>query len=75
MAKSTADKERAAYMKEHGPRAPKSWNGHGADIRKDADKVGTSWKGRYSSAYERGMLGGIIAERLGLGAMPEGFTY
>lgn len=71
--RSAKDKAMASYMKEHGPRAPESWNGNGSDLRKEANKMGTIWKGRYSSTYERGMLGGLLAERLGY-PMPEGFN-
>ena len=39
---SQKDKEMASYMKDHGPRAPASWHGHGSDIRKEAEKIGTS---------------------------------
>lgn len=63
--RSQKDKEMASYMKEHGPRAPKKWHGVGASVSAHADKMGTQWKGRYSSTFERGMLGGMLAEKLG----------
>ena len=62
----------AAYMKAHPNEYPDSvrrpHNGCGRSDVIAASKLGTSWKGRYSSAYERGMLGGVLAERLGYGA-------
>lgn len=70
---SQKDKAMASFMKEHGPRAPQSWNGCGANERKEASKMGTTWMGRSSSTFERGMLGGVLVEKLGLGRMPDGF--
>jgi hypothetical protein len=66
MAKSTKDKEMAAFMKEHGPRAPSSWNGCGAEDRALAKKMGSEVFGRSSSTFDRGMLGGVLAYRCGM---------
>lgn len=62
----------AAMMKKNPGRYPDSvmrpHNGVGAGDRKAAAKLGNSWKGRYSSTWERGMLGGLLAEKLGYGS-------
>lgn len=63
--RSTKDKEMAAYLKATGQRPPKRWHGVGSDMTAMADKMGTLWKGRYSSTFERGMLGGMLAAKLG----------
>jgi len=61
----------AAMMKKNPGRYPdsvmKPHNGVGSGDRKAAASMGAAWKGRYSSTYERGMLGGVLAERLGYG--------
>ena len=63
--RSKKDKQMAFYLKETGQVAPRKWHGVGADVSAMADKMGTQWKGRYSSTFERGMLGGMLAEKLG----------
>lgn len=55
----------ASRLKLEGKVAPKKWHGVGASVSVHADKMGTQWKGRYSSTFERGMLGGMLAEKLG----------
>lgn len=57
----------AAHMKKHGPRAPKKWHGVGSDVSAKAKNMGTAWKGRSSSTWDRGMMGGILAARCGYG--------
>lgn len=62
------DAAMAAYMKIHGPKAPTQWHGCGSDERKLAEKMGGEWRNRDSSTWQRGMLGGVLAEKLGWGS-------
>lgn len=62
----------ASEMKKHPNRYPDSVRrphpGCGSHDRIEAGKLGTSWKGRSSSTWERGMLGGVLAARAGYGS-------
>lgn len=62
--------QKNAEMAKHLPPAPNSWSGCGKQDVLAAKKVGNAWKGRYSSTWERGMLGGVLANKLGFN-MPE----
>lgn len=66
------DVERAAFMKKNPGQFPNSvsrpWSGCGSNVRIMAMRMGTGYKGQYSAAYERGMVGGVLAERLGYGS-------
>lgn len=66
----TKDKEMASYMKQHPGRYPDSamrpWNGEGAGYRALAKTMGSV--SNNSSKWHVGMLGGVIAARLGLGS-------
>lgn len=44
--------------------------GCGSADRIAAGKLGSTWKGRSSSTWERGMLGGVLAAKLGYGTVP-----
>lgn len=57
-------------MAKHLAPAPKSWGGVGKSDVRNAKKTGNAWKGRYSSTWERGMLGGVLADKLGFN-LPE----
>lgn len=63
MATPDQNKQMAKRLKDEGKRAPSHWNGCGRDNVVAAGKMGVSWKGRYSSEYERGMLGGVLAQK------------
>lgn len=64
------DKEMASYMKQHPGRYPDSymrpWQGHGAGLRAMARNMGKVPNN--SSRWFVGMLGGVIAARLGYGS-------
>lgn len=45
--------------------APNHHNGVGRDAVVLANKLGTLWKGRESSTFTRGMIGGMCAEAQG----------
>lgn len=64
------DKEMAAYMKQHPGRYPDSatrpWSGNGSDLREMARTMGAGPNN--SSKWQSGMLGGVLAARLGLGS-------
>lgn len=66
------DSAMASYMKQNAARYPDSirrpHNGCGASDRKAAAALGSSWRGRSSSTWDRGMLGGVLAARLGYGS-------
>lgn len=70
---SAASKERdramASYMKAHPGQYPDSvmrpWNGEGASTRAMTKTMGSV--SNESSKWEAGMLGGVLAARLGLG--------
>lgn len=61
------DAAMAAYMVKTGQKAPNKWHGVGAGVSAEAAKMGTTWKGRTSSTWERGMMGGVLAMRCGYG--------
>lgn len=61
--RSAHDKAMAARLKQEGRTPPNRWHGCGSDMTAAADKMGTLWKNRYSSTYERGMLGGVLSEK------------
>lgn len=64
------NREMAKYMKLHPGRYPDSsmrpWNGEGAGTRTLAKTMGAV--PNESSKWQLGMLGGVIAARLGLGS-------
>jgi len=64
------DAAMAAYLKDKGVTPPAEYKGCGADDRALARKLGVSWMGRSSSTFERGLLGGYLAQKLGMGDIP-----
>jgi len=66
----THDKEMAAYMKQHPGRYPDSavrpWSGNGASVREMARTMGAVPNN--TAKWDFGMLGGVLAARLGLGS-------
>lgn len=61
------DEAMAAYMKEHPHSYPDSvmrpWNGCGSEARAEALKMGRVASN--GAHYERGLLGGVLAHKLG----------
>jgi hypothetical protein len=68
--KKERDASMAKYMKDHPGQFPDSilrpGRGEGAGIRKFVGSMSTH--GYHTGTYDRGMLGGVLVARLGLGS-------
>lgn len=64
---SVARKNKDAAMARWLPPAPRSWNGCGAGTRRATARLGTGWRRELLARQDFGLLGGVLAARLGYG--------
>lgn len=65
MSVKSTRKEKDAKMATMLPPSPHNHNGVGRDAVVLANKLGSGWKGRSSSTFDKGMIGGMCAAAMG----------